>query len=63
MSLLRWLMGSDVIADWTPQRAQQAEREMLRREGYVVEPHYLWSQPAKAREHAAQMNREGSQGR
>ena len=60
MSLWRWLAGEAVIANWTPQRAQQAEREMLRREGIVIDPHFLWSKPAKARERMAQMNRERS---
>ncbi len=61
MSLWRWLVGSDALENWTPQRAQAAEHEMLRRDGHVVEPHYLWSKPAKARERQAQMNRERRQ--
>lgn len=60
MSLSRWLFGDNVVTGWTPQRAQQAEREMLRREGIVIEPHYLWSQPAKAREQQAKVRREHS---
>lgn len=58
MSLTRWLFGDDTLPNWTPQRAQQAEREMLRREGIVTEPHYLWSAPAKAREQQAKARRE-----
>lgn len=61
MSLWRYLLhGSDAIDGWTQARAVRAEREMLIREGIVVEPHYLWSAPAKAREQAARINREQS---
>ena len=56
-----WLFGtSDAIPNWTPQRAHQAEREMLRRDGIVVEPSYLWSQPAQQHERQARINREQS---
>ena len=48
----------DHIDNWTPHRAQQAEREMLKREGIVVEPHFLWSQPAQQHEAVAAVNRE-----
>ena len=58
--MIGWLLHTDTIADWTPQRAQQAEREMLRREGIVVEPHYAWSKPAREREQQARINREQS---
>lgn len=60
---MNWLdtwLGLDLIKDWTPQRAAQAEREMLRREGIVVEPHFAWSAPAKAREQQAKARREQS---
>ena len=54
-----WLFGtSDAIPNWTPQRAHQAEREMLKREGIVTEPSYLWSQPSQEHEAAAAVNRE-----
>lgn len=49
--------GSTVVPNWTPKRVQIAERETLRREGYVVEPHYLWSRPAQIREQQAAQNR------
>lgn len=49
--------GADTLPNWTPQRAQQAEREMLRREGIVTEPHFLWSRPAQERERLAQIRR------
>lgn len=52
------LFDADTVADWTPQRAHQAEREMLRRDGIVVEPSYLWSQPAQQHEAAAAVKRE-----
>ena len=54
------LFDADTVADWTPQRAHQAEREMLKREGIVVEPHFLWSQPAQEHERQARINREQS---
>ena len=61
MSLWRYLLhGDDVLPAWTPQRAQQAEREVLTREGIVTEPHYLWSAPAKERERQAKIRREQS---
>ena len=56
--LLSALSGADVVTHWTPQRAHQAEREMLRRDGIVVEPSYLWSQPAQQHEAAAAVKRE-----
>lgn len=57
-AMIGWLFGpSDTITGWTPQRAAQAEREMLTREGIVTEPHYLWSAPAKERERLAQIRR------
>lgn len=59
--MIAWLFGTaDTLPNWTPQRAQRAEREMLRREGRVTEPHYLWSAPAKAREQQAKARREQS---
>ena len=59
--ILDWLTGhSDTLTDWTPQRSAQAERDTLRREGIVAEPHYLWSKPAKAREQQAKARREQS---
>ena len=54
---LSW-MKDDHIDHWTPQRAQQAEREMLIAEGRVIEPHYLWSAVAQQHEAAAAVNRE-----
>lgn len=57
MGLLTRLFDADTVTNWTPQRAHQAEREMLKREGIVVEPHYLWSRPAQKREQAAAWNR------
>lgn len=47
---LDYLNPSDVVSGWTPARAAKLEREMLTRLGYVVEPHYLWSRPARERE-------------
>lgn len=56
--MMSWLFGAeDTVANWTPRRAHQAEREMLAREGFVVEPHYLWSRPAQERERLAQIRR------
>lgn len=61
MSLWRWLLPDPAQLDaWTPQRAAQAEREMLTREGIVVAPHYLWSRPAQERERLAQIRRQNS---
>ena len=61
MSLLAWLTGENAtLPAWTPQRAARAERDTLRREGIVAEPHYLWSKPAKAREQQAKARREQS---
>ena len=54
---LSW-MKDDHIDHWTPQRAQQAEREMLIADGRVIEPHYLWSAVAQQHEAAAAVNRE-----
>ena len=54
---LSW-MKDDHIVHWTPQRAQQAEREMLIAEGRVIEPNYLWSAVAQQHEAAAAVNRE-----
>ena len=54
---LSW-MKDDHIDHWTPQRAQQAEREMLIAEGRVIEPNYLWSAVAQQHEAAAAVNRE-----
>ena len=54
---LSW-MKDDHIVHWTPQRAQQAEREMLIAEGRVIEPNYLWSAVAQEHEAAAAINRE-----
>lgn len=58
--LSRLFSPDDRITNWTPQRAHQAERAMLIREGIVVEPHFLWSAPAKAREQHAKLRREQS---
>lgn len=60
LSRLFSMFDSAKVADWTPRRAHQAEREMLRAEGIVVEPHYGWSLPAQTRERQARINREQS---
>lgn len=58
---LDWLIADpEKLTDWTPHRAAQAERDTLLAAGHVMEPHWLWSQPAKAREQAAKLNREQS---
>lgn len=58
---LDWLIADpEKLTDWTPQRAAQAERNTLLAAGHVIEPSYLWSQPAKAREQQARLNREQS---
>lgn len=55
---LPWITKHDHINDWTPQRAHQAEREMLIAEGRVIEPTYLWSTVAQQHEAVAAVNRE-----
>jgi hypothetical protein len=55
---LPWITKHDIISNWTPRRAGDAERRMLVAEGRVIEPSYLWSQVAQQHEAAAAVNRE-----
>ena len=56
--IARWLFGDAAqLPHWTPQRAAQAERDTLRAQGVVVEPHWTWSRPAQERERLARQRR------